>query len=142
MIERKSLIGTEVYRKFGESGYDKFRRIFLPVEPATASTGKEASGRFLNAGEVAETHGFTEPTQCHSANGAVTVLGHNQVSLARTVFRVVGSGAVQEHDHVGVLLDRAALAQVCKARTFVFAQFDAAVELRQRDNRKVQFLGQ
>ena len=46
--------------------------------------------------------------------------------------------AVQEHDHVGVLLDRARFAQVAHARAVPVAAFAGAVELREADDRHVQ----
>ena len=50
--------------------------------------------------------------------------------------------AVDEHHDVGVLLDRAGFAQVGELRALVVAAFDLTRELRQRDDRNVQFLGQ
>lgn len=49
---------------------------------------------------------------------------------------------MQEHDDVGVLLDRTALAKVGESRPFVLAKLDAAIELRECDHRDVQFFGQ
>src|SRR5918994_2072265 len=49
--------------------------------------------------------------------------------------------AVYEHDHVGVLLDRAGLAQVGQLRTLVLALLDRARQLRQCQHGDVQLLG-
>ena len=47
----------------------------------------------------------------------------------------------EQHD-VGILLDRARLAQVGKLRTFIIAAFDLARQLRQRQDRNVKILGE
>ncbi len=41
---------------------------------------------------------------------------------------------MQEHDDVGILLDRSRFAKVERARPLVFPQLDAAVELAQGDH--------
>src|SRR3954463_440998 len=56
------------------------------------------------------------------------------------VVAVVVLLAVEEHDEVGVLLDRARLAQVGEHRPLVVALFGRAVELGERDDRKVEVL--
>ena len=73
-------------------------------------------------------------------------LGHPVLELGRA-FRRLGALniillAVHEHDDVGVLLDRARFAQVRELRPLVLAVLDRARELRQRDDRHVQLLGQ
>ena len=50
--------------------------------------------------------------------------------------------AIDERDHVGVLFDRARLAQIGEQRAAVGAGLDLAVELRERDHRDAEFLGQ
>src|SRR5665213_3784851 len=50
--------------------------------------------------------------------------------------------AVHEHHDVGVLFDRTGFTQVGQLRALVVAAFDLARQLRQRDDRNVQFLGQ
>ena len=50
--------------------------------------------------------------------------------------------AEDEHHDVGVLLDRAGFAQVRQLRALVVAAFDLTRQLRQRDDRHVQLLGQ
>ena len=75
------------------------------------------------------------------AQGAVAVLGDEELRLARVLgllLRVV-LVAEDEHDEVGVLLEAAGLAQVGEQRLLVAAALlDAAVELRQRDHRHVE----
>src|SRR5699024_949382 len=49
----------------------------------------------------------------HGTNGTTTVLGEDDVRLARALMvRLLGVGAVQQHDHVSVLLQRTGLAEV------------------------------
>ena len=50
--------------------------------------------------------------------------------------------AVDEEDDVGVLLDRARFAQVRELRPLVLALLDRAAELRQADDRHIEFLGE
>ena len=73
---------------------------------------------------------------------AVTMLGHDDVGLARTVLLVVEVGAVHEEHHVGVLLDRAGFAKVGQLRLLVVAHLGAAVELGKRHNRHLKLLGE
>src|SRR5215510_3659977 len=54
------------------------------------------------------------------------------------LLRVVVLVAVDEADEVGVLLDRARLAQVGEDRALVVALLDRTRELRQRDDRHVE----
>ena len=55
---------------------------------------------------------------------------------------VVDLFAVDQENHIRVLLDGARLAQVGHHRLLLGARLDAAIELRQRDHRYLQFLGQ
>ena len=57
-------------------------------------------------------------------------------------FRVIHLVAINEHDYVGVLLDRSGFPQVGVHRALVGALFEGTVELRQCDYRAVEFLGQ
>ena len=50
--------------------------------------------------------------------------------------------AVDEQHHVGVLLDRARLAQVGELRALVVAVLDLARELREGDDRHLELLGE
>ena len=53
----------------------------------------------------------------------------------------LGIGLVQEHNHIGISLDIAALAQIRKLRTAGSALFHIAVELGSGQNRNGQFFG-
>jgi hypothetical protein len=61
--------------------------------------------------------------------------------FSRSVFVVVGL-AVDEHDDVGVLLDGTGVAQVGELRDGWVARFDGTRELRQGNDRDVEFAGQ
>ncbi len=50
--------------------------------------------------------------------------------------------AVNKHDDVGVLFDTAGFTQVGHDRAFVGTAFQAAIQLRQGDNRDIQFFRQ
>jgi hypothetical protein len=77
------------------------------------------------------------------ADRAVAVLGDDDVRLALALgLLVVVLVAVDEGDEVGVLLDRAGLAQVGEHGALVGARLDAAVELRERDDRALQLAGE
>jgi hypothetical protein len=67
--------------------------------------------------------------------GAVAVLGDDEVGLALTgVVLLVGGLAVQQDDHVGVLLERTGLSQVADRRLLVGTLLGATVQLRQREH--------
>src|SRR4030095_16161400 len=95
-------------------------------------------------GQVVEPGVFAEELQLDRTGRAVTLLAddHFGQALVRRVFLVVVVVAVNEDDHVRVLLDGADFAQVRHDRALVGTRFQRAVELRQRDHRDVQFLRQ
>src|SRR6185312_11035624 len=66
------------------------------------------------------------------------VIGRRGIGFAR--FQVIFL-AIDEHHHVGVLLDRAGFAQIGQYRPLVVARIHAAGQLRERQDRHVQFLG-
>lgn len=81
--------------------------------------------------------------QVYRANRAVTVLGDDKFRYVFIFgFRVIVVFAVQEHYNIGVLFQRARFAQVRKHRAFYLTRFHAAAELRQCDNRHIQFTRQ
>ena len=106
--------------------------------------------------------------QPHDAGRAVALLGHDHLGLAVGLLAALLPGvvalvealvallgaprrlrarevvllAIDEHDDVGVLLDRARFAQVGELRPLVLALLDGAAELRQRQHRHVELLGQ
>ena len=73
------------------------------------------------------------------AGGPVAVLAEDQLGDTLLVgLLVVVLVAVDEEDEVGVLLDRAGLAQVGEDRPLVLALLDGARELREREDRHVE----
>lgn len=68
------------------------------------------------------------------------MFGDDDFGFAWSIFGVIGIWSVQEHDHVGVLFDGTAFAEVCEAWSFVFAQFDSAIQLCECHNGDSQFL--
>ena len=72
------------------------------------------------------------------------MLSEDDVRLARTlVIRVLRVRAVDQHDHVGILLQRTRFTQVRDTRKrIVAAGLHATVQLRDRNNRHVDLLGQ
>src|SRR4051794_1455408 len=74
---------------------------------------------------------------------AVTVLGHDQVRLARTRgLTLVSILPVQQDDDVGILLERSRLAQVTHHRPLVGPLLRPAVQLADGDDRDFEFLGE
>jgi hypothetical protein len=123
---------------------------------------------FVEAGlEVAEACEFALEQQMHLADGTMALLGDDHFGLVVGLFAalhpsdmafgvafhgfvgaVLGLGALQvvllaidEHDHVGVLLDGARFAQVGELRVLVLALLDGAAELGERQHRHVQLFG-
>jgi hypothetical protein len=97
-----------------------------------------ATGQGLKLGDIFQERQFDHP------GGAVTLFGNDDFGhtwLFTGIFGVILI-AVDEHDDVGVLLNGARLAQIAHHGTFVWALLHAAVELRQGDDRTLQFLGQ
>ena len=89
--------------------------------------------------------------QQHIAHGAITMLGNDDFGHAAEVatffvgIDMVVFGAVDEDDHVGILLDGSRFAEVAQLRTLTFvalAVFNSTVQLAQSQNGNVQFLGQ
>src|SRR5690606_7293258 len=100
--------------------------------------GAEWLDRGRHVGEARE--GALEGNR-HRARGAVAVLGDDEVGFARPRrLLLVGRLAVQQDHHVGVLLERARFTQVRERGLLVDALLGAAVELRERDHRNLQFL--
>src|ERR1700736_1196339 len=79
-------------------------------------------------GGVDEAGLVLEEEQGDVADGAVAVLGHDQLGLVAVDLFVVEPLPVDEHDQVGVLLDGARLAQVRELGPVVAALLGRAVE--------------
>src|SRR5450830_334696 len=92
---------------------------------------------------VAKFRVHPHPREADRADGAVTLLADND--LGGTFVRRIGVVhlvAVQEYDHVRILLDSARFAQVGHDGTFVGTLFQRAVQLGQGDHGAMQFLRQ
>ena len=79
--------------------------------------------------------------------GPLRCLRIEQVGLAAHAFavffvRLIVLFAVDEHHHVGVLLDGARFAQMAELRLVVARRFDLPIELGQAQHRHVQLAGQ
>ena len=108
-------------------------------DDATRHRVPSLSGRAL--GEVGEARVAALVGQLHGVQGAVSVLADDQLGLALVLaLGVVVVVAVDEHDQVGVLLDRAGLTQVGQLRPPVLgtALLDGARQLRQRQHRHLE----
>src|SRR5690606_8306129 len=82
-------------------------------------------------GQVIEPRVLAEELELDRARRAVSLLADDDLgqSLVRRILLVVVLVAVDEDDHVRVLLDRAGLAQVGHHRALVGARLQRAVEL-------------
>lgn len=70
------------------------------------------------------------------------MFGDDDFGFSGSIFGVIGIWSMQEHDHIRVLFDGTAFAEVGESWSFVFAQFDSAVQLCERHNGDSQFLRQ
>src|SRR3569623_52437 len=71
----------------------------------------------------------------------LTLLVFRRADLGLLVLEVIFLAVHEQHD-VGVLFDRAGFAKVGQLRALVVARLDLTRELRQRDNRNIEFLRQ
>src|ERR1700728_3757292 len=101
--------------------------------------GTEVLLRVALAGVVEELRVLLLERQRDFADGAVAVLGDDQVGLAGALgVLVVVLVAVDEHHQVGVLLEVPRLAQIRELRFLVRPRLDCAAELGERDHRHTQ----
>src|SRR5512147_1987426 len=95
---------------------------------------------------IVETFEFRETVmeeEFLSPNRSVTVFAHEDIGNALPFgVLVIHIFAIDEHNDISVLLDRAALAEVGQHRNRRLPGFYRTTELRQRDNRHVELLGQ
>lgn len=91
---------------------------------------------------VFESHEFLAPGESDDACGSAAVFGDDDFGFAGSIFGVIGIRSVQEHNHVGVLFDGPAFAQVGQSWSFVFSQFNASIELGECHHGDSQFLGE
>src|SRR5512134_322283 len=92
-------------------------------------------------GVVLKASVLAEEGEVHRPDRPVALLADDDLGLALFPgVAVVDLVAVDEEDHVRVLLERARLAQVRHHRALVVARLDAPVQLRKRDHRYRQLL--
>src|SRR5207245_6956569 len=92
---------------------------------------------------VLEPGEFGEERQLDGVHWPVPLLGDDDLGDALLVAILdVDFLAIDEGDDVRVLLDRTRLAQVGEARLRRIAALDLTVQLRERDHRHVQLLGE
>src|SRR5690606_31371695 len=111
--------------------------------PRNEPRSGRAPSEFRSRREIQETGAGALEGQAHRADRAVTLLADDD--LGRALVRRIGIVdlvAIDEDDHVGILLDGPGFAQIAHDGPLVGALFQAAIELRQCDHRAVQFLGQ
>src|SRR4051812_14529665 len=125
----------------GRHSHGYARRVSSSVrKPEPSQCGQASTALVVVVGDVGhEARVVLLERQLDGPEPAVAVLGDDQVRdpLALGLLVVV-LVAVDEHHQVGVLLDRARLAQVAQHRALVGPLLDAAVELRQRDHRHLE----
>src|SRR5581483_8455668 len=112
-----------------------------PPAASTAASTRSTASELPGVGVVLEARVLAEESELHRADGPVSLLADDDLgdALLRRV-RIVDLVAVDEEDEVGVLLDRARLAQVRHHRALVRPLLEPAVELRQRDHGNLQLL--
>ena len=69
-------------------------------------------------------------------------LGHIELAVFCGELGIVLIIAVDKHDDVGILLDGAGISKVGELRSVAVAGFDSARELRQCDDRNIEFFSQ
>ena len=100
---------------------------------------------FLQAfgGQILEAGEFFFPPQLDFAHRAVPLFGDDDLGQALVLLLLFAAQvvlfAVDEHHHVGVLLDRARLAEVAQSRAMVAGVFRLAVQLGQAQDRDFGF---
>src|SRR5436309_7100569 len=120
-------------------------RSSTPGAPSAAGGTSEGRGGVRSMPvEVLEAGGLAQEDELDGAGLAVAVLGDDQLREPLVLF---GGGvdlvAVDERHHVGVLLDRARLAQVGELRAVVAPPpLGLAGELGEGDHRHLQLLGE
>ena len=93
-----------------------------------------------------ETEKFGVEVELDFSDGAVAVFGDDEfgdISRDEVVFVLdIIIRAMEKHDHVGVLLDRARFAEVGEDGTRIITTGDGAGELSEGDDRDFQFAGE
>src|SRR5439155_8785696 len=107
---------------------------------AIASDGTERGLLGLTARGVAELGQRRLEAEPDGPRRPVAVLREDQFGLA--LLLVIGVVAMDEHDDVAVLLERARFAEIGQLRALVGARLRVPVQLRQRQDRDLELLRQ
>src|SRR5262249_45919676 len=91
------------------------------------------------AGVILETHVFLAIRQGDIAGRPIALLGDDHFRDALDLAPAVHARAMQHEDRVGVLLDRAALAQVGESGAMVLSILGRSIDLGERHDRDPQF---
>ena len=116
---------------------------YIAPDPRRSSAPRTAAA----AGKVLESGVLLQKRQAHRSSGAVALfaddeLGHAfDVGIALALLPVHFFAEDEEHD-IGVLLERARLAQVRELRPVIAAGFWRAAELAEREDRHPELLGE
>src|SRR5215216_7303151 len=96
-----------------------------------------------SSGEGGELGVLLHPGELDLAGRTVAVLADDDLGDALVVgVGVVVLVAVEEHDHVGILLEGSRIAKVREQRALVVALLDGATELRYRQHWHVEVAGE
>src|SRR5262249_25639210 len=137
-------------RPHGDDGLDAAGGAVALLEPlaaaAGARTGTSDRGHWsvgARLREILEARVLPEESELDRSDRPVALLADDDLrhALVRSLL-VVYLVAVDEQDHVRVLLDRTRLAQVRHDRALVRPLLQAAVELREREHGYLELLGQ
>src|SRR5690606_34451755 len=119
------------------------------VTPCVVGRGRSArSLRLLAVRERLEPRALLAEEELHDAGRPVALLADDQLRpaleslLLRLHRRNVILRTVQEHDQIGILLERAGLAQVRELRPVVRALLGRTRELREREDRHRELLAE
>ena len=95
----------------------------------------------LRAGKIIELRELSVERESNRSDRTIPLFADDDLrrALVRAV-RVVNLVAIDEQDHVGILLDSAGFTQVGHDRPLVRALLETAVELRQGNYRNIEFL--
>src|ERR1019366_1129878 len=121
-------------------------RVCLPCSGrlTVVQSVRRPAGTYSDPGHVVEAGVVPDEGQPLHTGGTVAVLGHDDLrgALALGRFGVVDLVPVDEHHHVGVLLDGAGLSQVGQHRALVLALLQPAGQLGQCHHRHLEPAGE
>lgn len=137
LFSHKKSLGIGIFQNLPSSLKAKVKSIFGSAKKKIPAKGREKSLSMdiLKLGEL------PLPGKFHRACGAVAVLGNDDLRGVVQSF-IIDLGAVEEDNHIRILLNRAALTQVRNHGGVVGALLRATVQLREEEYGYIQFPGQ